>query len=133
VRGIKDHKFVSPLAFPGETDLSVDVDFSQLRAAAQTAGGVCVSGPVPQGEFLQRLGIVERLQQVLDSEAVSEEDKEAVMSQVERLVAPDAMGDIYKVMAITSEALLQEEANVDDGVPGFPDAVQGGGMGLVQR
>lgn len=118
VRGIKDHKFVSPLAYPGETDLSVDVDFSQLRTAAKTAGGVHVAGPVGQGEFLQRLGLVERLQQILDSEGVSEEDKEAVMSQVERLVSPDAMGDIYKVMAFVSDGIAKQLD--EDGVPGFP-------------
>ncbi len=122
VRGIKDHKFVSPLAFPGETDLSVDVDFSQLRTAARTAGGVHVAGPVTQGEFLQRLGMVDRLQQILDSEGVSEDDKEAVMSQVERLVSPDAMGDIYKVMAFVSDGIAQQLE--DDGVPGFPSPAE---------
>ena len=122
VRGIKDHKFVSPLAYPGETDLSVDVDFSQLRTAATTAGGVHVAGPVSQGEFLQRLGLVDRLQQILDSEGVGEEDKEAVMSQVERLVSPDAMGEIYKVMAFVSDGIAQEL--LEDGVPGFPSPAE---------
>ena len=71
VRGIKDHKFVSPLAFPGRTDLSVDVDFSQLAHAAKTAGGISVQGPITQSEFLQRMGIVERLQQIVDTEGIS--------------------------------------------------------------
>lgn len=39
------------------------------------------------------------------------------MSQVERLVSPDAMGSIYKFMAFIS----QEAADADAGeVPGFP-------------
>jgi hypothetical protein len=62
VRGIREHAFVDMLSSPGRTDLSADVDFGTLRAAAASggAGAVAVWGPVSQGQLLQRLGIVQR-------------------------------------------------------------------------
>ena len=38
IRGIKDHKWISPLSFPGKADLSSDVEFSAVRIAAEKQG-----------------------------------------------------------------------------------------------
>jgi hypothetical protein len=57
-RGILRNAFVPvpPLEAPGDVDLSADVDFASLVAAAEDDGGTHVHGPVAQGEFLGRMG-----------------------------------------------------------------------------
>jgi NADH dehydrogenase [ubiquinone] 1 alpha subcomplex assembly factor 7 len=38
IRGIKDHKWISPFSFPGKVDLSSDVEFSALKLASEKQG-----------------------------------------------------------------------------------------------
>ena len=59
LQAVKRHRFADPLRDPGEADLSAHVDFRGLSRAAQAAGARA-HGPVPQGEWLARLGIFER-------------------------------------------------------------------------
>jgi len=59
LQALKQHRSVHPLAEPGEADLTAHVDFAALVRAA-IAAGADVQGPVTQGEFLMRLGIVQR-------------------------------------------------------------------------
>ena len=59
LQAVRGHKFVDPLADPGEADLTAHVNFTALARAAKGAGAA-VHGPVPQGQFLTRLGIFER-------------------------------------------------------------------------
>ena len=59
LQATKQHRFVDPLAEPGEADLTAHVDFAGLTRAAR-AVGARVHGPVPQGRFLRDLGIGER-------------------------------------------------------------------------
>jgi hypothetical protein len=58
---VRAHQKVDPFATPGEADLTALVDFSALVPVAQQAGAR-VEGIVPQGPFLQRLGIEARAQ-----------------------------------------------------------------------
>ena len=44
---------------PGSADLTAHVDFAAIAAAARAAGAA-VHGPIPQGEFLTRLGLFQR-------------------------------------------------------------------------
>ncbi|KAJ3208010.1 Diphthamide biosynthesis protein 2 [Entophlyctis luteolus] len=100
-RGIERHTFVSPLARPGDVDLTADVDFSFLRKAFKDAGTTS-SVLLSQGEFLRSMGIVQRLQVLLK---VADADKRKELSQsYERLVGgsgTNGMGDIYKFLAVT--------------------------------
>ncbi len=59
LQAVKRHRFADPLRDPGEADLTAHVDFCGLARAALAAGAE-VHGPVPQGEWLARLGIHER-------------------------------------------------------------------------
>ncbi|AEO69624.1 uncharacterized protein THITE_13076, partial [Thermothielavioides terrestris NRRL 8126] len=62
LRGIRRHRRVSPFAEPGLTDLSADVDFAALaEAAVRASPGVEVHGPVCQADFLELMGIAERV------------------------------------------------------------------------
>ncbi len=59
LQAVQAHRFVEPLAEPGNADLTTHVDFSALARSARQAGAL-VHGPVPQGAFLQMLGIEAR-------------------------------------------------------------------------
>ena len=110
LRGIENHRFVDPLAAPGRADLSADVDFAALAAAAHTVQGASVAGPTPQGEFLQRLGIKERLARA--AEKADEKTRERLVTEARRLAHPDEMGAVYKALCIAPEDVVAA-------VPGF--------------
>lgn len=107
LRGIRNHRMVSPFSNPGETDISADVDFFALAERALVAHeDVEVHGPVEQGHFLLSMGMQERLKQVLkELEGKPEETKQLVVSGFERLTERHggAMGKVYKAMAIVPE------------------------------
>src|SRR6185503_12752174 len=56
LQAVRGHRGAGLLERPGETDLSSHVDFAALVRAANLRA----FGPVAQGEFLQRLGILQR-------------------------------------------------------------------------
>jgi SAM-dependent MidA family methyltransferase len=81
-----------PLDRPGEADLTAHVRF---RALAEAAGdGVAVAGPVPQGVFLERLGITARAR-ILARGA----EADAVAAAHRRLTHPKEMGNLFQVLA----------------------------------
>ena len=58
-QAIARHSFTDPLKNPGQADVTAHVDFQALVRAAEDLGAR-VHGPVPQGDFLKRLGIETR-------------------------------------------------------------------------
>jgi SAM-dependent MidA family methyltransferase len=105
LRGIRRHERVSPFAEPGLVDLSADVDFAAIAEAATRASeGVEVHGPVPQGVFLEGMGIKERAEALARS-AKDEGGRQAVEKAWKRLVdrGPGGMGKVYKALAILPE------------------------------
>ncbi|MGH6632358.1 class I SAM-dependent methyltransferase [Sphingopyxis sp.] len=98
LQAVKAHRFVDPFADPGEVDLTAHVDFTALADTARAAGAVA-STLATQGEWLQRLGIDARLQS-LTAAAPARADE--LKGQRDRLVRPDAMGELFKVMAFTA-------------------------------
>ncbi|CZR59242.1 related to DUF185 domain protein [Phialocephala subalpina] len=106
LRGIREHKRVSPLSSPGLVDLSVDVDFTALAEAALGASpGVEVHGPVEQGMFLQSMGIKERAEMLMKG-LNKDEEKARIEGAWKRLVdrGGSGMGKVYKAMAIVPES-----------------------------
>lgn len=106
LRGIKDHKIVSPFKQPGEVDLSVDVDFQAIANAAIQSSKVDILGPVEQGDFLQNMGMETRLKQ-LQRRSSSQEEMENLEQSYKRLVQKDegSMGKIYKFMGIVPQGV----------------------------
>lgn len=97
LQAVRTHRFAEILEAPGEVDLTAHVDFATLaRVAAQA--GAAVHGPVRQGAFLGALGIEARARQLLAN--ADARQGETIRSAVARLTAPDAMGDLFKVLAI---------------------------------
>jgi len=105
VRGIRSHKYIPQdhlLEYPGEADLSAYVNFQALAHVARKTPNVQAYGPIPQGLFLESMGMNTRLEalwQVADSET-----RKRLESEYLRLVSPDEMGEIYKVMYIGRES-----------------------------
>ncbi len=98
LQAVKAHRFADPFADPGEVDLTTHVDFTALADAARPAGAA-VTAVATQGDWLQRLGIDARLQSLA---AAAPTRAAELQGQRDRLVAADAMGELFKVMAITA-------------------------------
>ncbi|KAI5962653.1 uncharacterized protein KGF55_003729 [Candida pseudojiufengensis] len=98
LRGIYKHQFVSPFYKPGEVDLSIDVDFSNLKSLAENL--VQIEGPITQGEWLTNVGIGYRVDQLIKQNSSNEELQDQIYGAYKRLVDDDEMGKIYKFMAL---------------------------------
>lgn len=94
LQAVRGHQGAGILDRPGETDLSAHVDFVALAASA----GVAAFGPVGQGEFLRRLGLLERAQALKQRAKPSQEN--AIDAASARLIAPDQMGTLFRVLAL---------------------------------
>jgi NADH dehydrogenase [ubiquinone] 1 alpha subcomplex assembly factor 7 len=99
LQAVSSHKAADPFARPGDVDLTAHVDFESLAREAKAVGGA-TWGPVPQGVFLTRLGLAMRAT-ALKRRATPEQSKAIDRAQY-RLSAPDQMGTLFKVMAITA-------------------------------
>ncbi|MGQ7792703.1 class I SAM-dependent methyltransferase [Faunimonas sp. B44] len=102
LQAVRRHAYCDPLEAPGESDLTAHVDFQALAAAAR-AGGASVHGPIAQGRFLLDLGLLNRAGQL--GAAADEAAREAIRAAVERLAGRDAMGELFKVVAVTPHGL----------------------------
>ncbi|MBS0278399.1 MAG: SAM-dependent methyltransferase [Proteobacteria bacterium] len=96
LQAVAAHKYASVLDAPGDADLSAHVDFAALAQTAREAGAAPF-GPVPQGEFLEALGIVQRAATLARGKLGSVPE---IDGQLERLILPDRMGALFKALAI---------------------------------
>jgi NADH dehydrogenase [ubiquinone] 1 alpha subcomplex assembly factor 7 len=103
LQAVRRHGYADPWSEPGESDLTVHVDFEALGAAAE-AEGARVLGPVGQGQWLAALGIDARAAALAAAAPARADEVEAARR---RLVEPDQMGSLFKAMAIAA--------------PGWPD------------
>lgn len=101
LQALRRHQKVDPLEAPGESDLTAHVHFARVAMLAKDAG-LQVHGPVPQGHFLQALGIEFR------TEALSRANPahaERLQRELKRLTHPDEMGVLFKVICLSSPNL----------------------------
>ncbi|WP_428492601.1 class I SAM-dependent methyltransferase [Rhodopila sp.] len=98
-----------PLRAAGSADLTAHVDFADLTGVARDRGAA-VQGPVPQGEFLTALGLFRRAERLARDHPG--DDLAAPVAAARRLADPDAMGHLFKAMAIASPGCPP--------LPGFP-------------
>jgi SAM-dependent MidA family methyltransferase len=98
LQAVRRHNFAHVLEAPGEQDLTSHVDFEALAKAAQKAGGA-VTKVVEQGPWLERLGIIARASALAARAPERAAEIEAARA---RLCRPDAMGALFKVMAVHS-------------------------------
>lgn len=103
LQAVRGHAPCDILDAPGEADLTVHVDFAGLARAVE--GKATAWGPVTQGEFLQRLGISIRAEALTRN--ATPQQAENIMTAVQRLIAPDQMGSLFKVLCLSKQELSQ--------------------------
>jgi NADH dehydrogenase [ubiquinone] 1 alpha subcomplex assembly factor 7 len=102
LQAVRRHEYANPLAAPGEADLTAHVDFAALATAVREAGASPRS-LVTQADFLYHLGLSERA--TILSEGKDEAARAAIAADVARLATAAGMGELFKVLAISSPGL----------------------------
>jgi len=95
-QAVKDHKSCDPLTDQGICDMTCHVQFDALALASG-----CAHQFTSQGAFLEQMGITTRAQALV--EQADQKAAEAVVLAHRRLVHPDEMGALFKVMALKSD------------------------------
>ena len=101
LQAVRKHAFADPLQAPGEADLSAHVDFGALAAAA-TGAGLTAQPPATQGDFLRRLGIVERARTLTKA---NPGEAGSIAAALARLTEAGQMGELFKVFCAASPGL----------------------------
>ncbi|PDQ22128.1 methyltransferase [Mesorhizobium sanjuanii] len=109
LQALRRHDHEDVLANPGEADLTAHVDFAALAAIVRAHG--LDAHLATQGEFLVRMGLLERAGWL--GANADEAAREKIAGEVERLAGPQAMGELFKVLAILPAGIA---------VPPFPPA-----------
>ena len=104
LQAVKAHLFHSVLSEPGDADITAHVDFKSLLQIAADAGNQTF-GVITQGEFLQHMGAPVRLEMLLKK--ASPEQREQLVSGLTRLISPQAMGELFKVIAVVSDPKVE--------------------------
>jgi len=86
---------------PGNTDLTARVDFGALIEMAK-AVDLSATTPVPQREFLSKLGL--EMRAVALSRA-KPDSRDKIARQLHRLTASDEMGELFKAICFQSDGL----------------------------
>jgi NADH dehydrogenase [ubiquinone] 1 alpha subcomplex assembly factor 7 len=97
-QAVRAHTKVDPFAQPGEADLTTLVDFATMAEVAQAHGARWL-GTAEQGTWLSALGIDARAAAL--SRAAPDRAEEIAVAR-DRLVAPEQMGALFKVMALAA-------------------------------
>ncbi|HEX8240214.1 MAG TPA: SAM-dependent methyltransferase [Allosphingosinicella sp.] len=99
LQAVRLHEYADPWREPGAADLTAHVDFESLGRAAAEAG-TRVHGPVAQGDWLARLGIDARAAALASAAPGRGDEVEAARN---RLVSPEQMGRLFRVMGLSAE------------------------------
>ncbi len=99
LQAMKAHQYADPLREIGLCDLTSHVQFSALTHIAKQED-VRVYQTLKQGAFLQNIGIDQRTQNLMkeNSGRIAQ-----LQAERDRLIAPDQMGALFKVFAITNK------------------------------
>jgi NADH dehydrogenase [ubiquinone] 1 alpha subcomplex assembly factor 7 len=98
LQAVRGHGYANPFDAPGEQDLTAHVDFATLAAAARIEGAV-PHGTVSQRDLLGALGIDARATALA---AGAPDRAEAILADRNRLVGSDAMGHLFRALALTA-------------------------------
>lgn len=100
-QALRRHRYEDVLENPGDADLTAHVDFAALGKTAHGCG--LDARFMTQGAFLLAMGLLERAGRLGANKGATERDN--ISAAVERLAGPQAMGDLFKVMAVTPVGL----------------------------
>ena len=129
LRAFSRHQQVPLTSRPGKVDVTADVDFFALKNSLSVDalkrnntttnnntvdgnsnengnGGTVPSsihafGPVPQGEFLMKMGAGELTMNAIEKDETTEEQAQAFADALRYLVMPEQMGEKFKVLALS--------------------------------
>ncbi|WP_458789921.1 class I SAM-dependent methyltransferase [Yoonia sp. MH D7] len=93
LQALQNHAIAHPFANAGHADLTAHVDFEAIANAATMHTAL-----TPQGVFLERLGITARAQVL--AKGLTDTALQAHISAHRRLVHPDEMGGLFKVLGL---------------------------------
>ena len=96
LQALRGHNHEDVLANPGAADLTTHVDFAALAAIVHAHG--LDAHRSTQGDFLLGMGILERAGRLGADADQAARDK--IADDVERLAGPQAMGELFKVLAV---------------------------------
>lgn len=103
LQAIASGEYAELLADPGASDVSAHVDFAALRRASEEAGAATY-GPVTQCNFLADLGIGPRAERLIIANPLQ---SRSIAAAVDRLVNPQEMGALFKVLSIVPKTASQ--------------------------
>lgn len=83
------------------------------KKSAQKTGAY-VPEVLTQSAFLMNMGIIERAQQLLESDKVTEEEANLLYTYLMTLISPEKMGEKFKVLSVV-------HPNYKNDIPGFPE------------
>jgi SAM-dependent MidA family methyltransferase len=96
LQAVRAHQPAGVLDAPGEADLTAHVDFAALAASARSHG--LDAHLATQAEFLLGMGFLERAGRLgADADATT---RQRLQSEVDRLAGPEAMGQLFKALAL---------------------------------
>jgi len=101
LQSIKNHKVSSFFENLGTTDISSWVNFSDIINFLPKS--INIQGPITQREYLMNLGIQERFEKLGKNKSSS--IRRSLFADFERLVSNSYMGQVFKVMVISSKKL----------------------------
>jgi NADH dehydrogenase [ubiquinone] 1 alpha subcomplex assembly factor 7 len=117
LRAFSKHQQVPLTSRPGQVDVTADVDFFALKnclsgkflrgSEADDDKNVTAKeleihafGPVPQGEFLMKMGAADMTVNAIEKEETTEDQAQAMADALKYLVMPEHMGEKFKVLAL---------------------------------
>ncbi|ATP12662.1 ATP synthase subunit beta [Bartonella henselae] len=99
LQALSKHRFRDIFDAPGEHDLTTHVGFSFLKKIALEQG--CFAKILEQGDFLVKMGLLERAKQLAADKNAALQDK--IHQDIERLAGPDQMGKLFKVLHVSNQ------------------------------
>lgn len=97
LQALYQHAYQDVFAAPGQADITTHVDFAALAQIASALG--CTTKAEEQGDFLLRMGLLSRAGQLGAGKSASVQEQ--IRDDVERLAAPNQMGNLFKVLSVT--------------------------------
>lgn len=101
---INHHQHDNPLEFVGLQDITAHVDFTQIAAIADD-NDLQVSGYTTQAGFLLENGIMQICEQ--DCLDKTDEQRYQISQELQKLVMPGQMGEVFKVICLRKELETQ--------------------------
>ncbi len=111
MKAIRQHA-VSANAYeaPGEQDITADVNFTALAAAAE-ASGLCAQKLVTQSQFLMGIGEANQFADAFEDCRLPQE-RTKVALQLKHLVTPAGMGESFHVLVASKGADREKASNL---------------------